>query len=386
MSNAVPGAGGPTIRRERIEHIDVLRGVAVCGIFAMNVTSFGLQMPAYFRLDAGGFATLPDQVAGVFTELFVAQKMMGLFSLLFGASIALFIDRAATTTRWPALVALWRNALLLGLGLAHAACWDGDVLEIYAKCAPFVILLHKAPVRLLVALAGLAFVLAAAVALPTQEAVTRAGAASLGWYWHSYSEASREVIRYVLITFYVRAFGFMLLGVALYRTGWLCGERSGVDYRRAARLGFSLGVPLCGFALGWQIASGFSHEVAMWTGGIQTLGALPMTLGYAALVLSWSVCSVGNGSRLRDRLAATGRMALTNYLTQSALGVLIVTFLIGYDVLGRAALLAVCVPVWLLQLSWSEAWLRSHANGPVEWLWRCATWLRWQSMRRAAGS
>ena len=56
----------------------------------------------------------------MFTELFVAEKMMGLFSLLFGASIALFVERAASHTRWPVLVALWRNALLLGIGFAIA--------------------------------------------------------------------------------------------------------------------------------------------------------------------------------------------------------------------------------------------------------------------------
>ncbi|MEY2715587.1 MAG: hypothetical protein RIT24_1930, partial [Planctomycetota bacterium] len=329
-------------------------------------------------------ATWYDQLAGVFTELFVAEKMMGLFSLLFGASIALFVERAASHTRWPVLVALWRNALLLGMGMVHTACWDGDVLEIYAKCAPFVILLRKVPLRVLFAIAGLAFALAASVALPMQADACFAGAESLGWYWHSYSEASDATGLYVLVTFYARAFGFMLLGVALYRSGWLRGERSVADYRRAAWIGFSLGVPLCGFALGWQIASGFSHEVAFFTGGIQTLGTLPMTLGYAGLVLGWSVRRAGDGSWLRDRFAANGQMALTNYLMQTAFGVLVVTWAIGNDVLGRAALLLLCVPVWLTQLAWSNAWLRGHANGPFEWIWRCATWLRWQPMRRAA--
>lgn len=384
MSEAAAAAANAPQRRERIEHIDVLRGFAVCGILAMNMTSFGLQMPAYFRLDAGGFSTWHDQLAGVFTELFVAEKMMGLFSLLFGASIALFVERAAAHTRRPVLVALWRNALLLGIGAIHAAKWEGDVLEIYAKCAPLVILLRKAPLRVLFAIAGLAFALAAAVALPMQAEAHFAGAESLGWYWHSYSEASDATGLYVLFTFYARALGFMLLGVALYRSGWLRGERSVADYRRAAWIGFALGVPLCGFALGWQIVSGFSHEVAFFTGGIQTLGTLPMTLGYAGLVLGWSVRRAGYGSWLRDRFAANGQMALTNYLMQTAFGVLVVTWAIGNDVLGRAALLLLCVPVWLTQLAWSKAWLRGHANGPFEWIWRCATWLRWQPMRRAA--
>ena len=379
-----PAAVALATKRERIEHIDVLRGVAVCGILAMNMTSFGLQMPAYFRLDAGGFSTWYDQVAGVFTELFVAEKMMGLFSLLFGASIALFVERAAAHTRWPVLVALWRNALLLGMGMVHTACWDGDVLEIYAKCALFVILLRKAPLRVLVAIAGLAFALAAAVAVPMQADAHFAGAESLGWYWHSYSKASESTGLYVLFTFYARSFGFMLLGVALYRSGWLRGERSVADYRRAAWIGFSLGVPLCGFALGWQIVSGFSHEVAFFTGGIQTIGTLPMTLGYAGLVLGWSVRSAGTGSSLRDRLAAAGQMALTNYLTQTIFGVGFVTAFFGFDTLGRAALLGLCVPVWVVQLAWSKPWLARFSNGPFEWIWRCATWLRLQPLRRPA--
>jgi len=384
VSEAAAAAVSAPQKRERIEHIDVLRGFAVCGILAMNMTSFGLQMPAYFRLDAGGFATWYDKLAGVCTELFFAEKMMGLFSLLFGASIALFVERAASHTRRPVLVALWRNALLLGIGAIHAANWDGDVLEIYAKCAPFVILLRKAPLRLLVAIAGLAFLLAAAVAVPMQADAHLAGAESLGWYWHSYSKASDSTGLYVLVTFYARAFGFMLLGVALYRSGWLRGERSVADYRRAAWIGFSLGVPLCGFALGWQIVSGFSHEVAFFTGGIQTLGTLPMTLGYAGLVLGWSVRAAAAGSWLRERFAAAGQMALTNYLTQTIFGVGFVTAFFGFDTLGRAALLALCVPVWVVQLAWSKPWLARFSNGPFEWIWRCATWLRLQPLRRPA--
>jgi uncharacterized protein len=143
-------------------------------------------------------------------------------------------------------------------------------------------------------------------------------------------------------------------------------------------------VPLCGFALGWQIVSGFSHEVAFFTGGIQTIGTLPMTLGYAGLVLGWSVRSAGTGSSLRDRLAAAGQMALTNYLTQTIFGVGFVTAFFGFDTLGRAALLGLCVPVWVVQLAWSKPWLARFSNGPFEWIWRCATWLRLQPLRRPA--
>ena len=77
-----------------------------------------------------------------------------------------------------------------------------------------------------------------------------------------------------------------------------------------------------------------------------------------------------------------GRMALTNYLTQTVLGVLVLTELLDDVELGRTAIACFIAAVWALQLWWSTAWLERFAFGPVEWLWRCTTYRKWQPLRR----
>ena len=79
----------------RNTNLDLVRGVAVLGILVMNAVSYGLGPGPYFNLSAGGSETWLDWLIGGFGEIFVDQKFMGLFSVLFGAGIALFCDRAA---------------------------------------------------------------------------------------------------------------------------------------------------------------------------------------------------------------------------------------------------------------------------------------------------
>ena len=77
-----------------------------------------------------------------------------------------------------------------------------------------------------------------------------------------------------------------------------------------------------------------------------------------------------------------GRMALTNYLTQTVLGVLILTHLLADAAIGRSGVLVFILAVWALQLGWSAAWLNQFRFGPLEWLWRVATYRRGQPLRR----
>ena len=108
-------------------------------------------------------------------------------------------------------------------------------------------------------------------------------------------------------------------------------------------------------------------------------GAIPASLGYVALLILWNA---GADNWLKRRLRAVGRMALTNYLTQSILGVLVLTVLLADFPLTRSAMLVFVLAVWALQLWWSQAWLNRFRFGPAEWAWRVATYRRGQPLLR----
>ena len=120
------------------------------GILLMNAVSFKFGDAPYFNLSAGGTESWLDWTVGIFGEIFVDQKFMGLFSLLFGAGMILFIDRASARGRRAVLLNLWRNGLLLLIGILHFMLWDGDVLMAYALSSVFLIAMRKLPNKALI--------------------------------------------------------------------------------------------------------------------------------------------------------------------------------------------------------------------------------------------
>ena len=372
------GAGGPVSAAERITSLDLIRGVAVLGILPMNALAFGLDAAAYANVSADGIAQPLDWVLGVLTMVVVDQKMMALFSLLFGVGVVVFADRAAAKGRRVVWLSLWRFALLFVVGMLHTALWDGDVLALYAMCAPIVLLVRRLPVWLLVG-AGVAFAMAGSVAAPSFQASVGADGAGLGDLWFADADAmSGSVEAWFDLNAGGRALGLMLIGVALYRVGIVQGARDDSYYRRLAAwsLGFGLAVTTAGIAL--RITSDWSADLAL-TGTIPTgLGTIPMALGYMALIILWNRSS----SRHLERVRNTGRMALTNYLTQTILGITTLSWLLYEVDLTRTMIAVWILGVWVLQLWWSTWWLDRFSYGPFEWAWRCATYRTWQPLRR----
>ncbi len=357
--------------------LDAVRGVAVLGILTMNAVSFGLvDMPAYFNLDAGGSRTWLDWAIGGMGEVLFDQKFMGLFSLLFGAGIAMFADRAAARQRRPVWFSLWRNALLLGIGIAHMALWEGDVLVLYAICSPLIIAARRLRPSVLVTI-GAVLVLAVAVVAVAVQAAIDDPASQLSGYWLE-GEKSAGIELWFVGDFGARALGMMLIGVALYRTGVVTGERPRGFYVRTARWGLGVGLPLSAAGLAIMAASGFSPDWALAGAAPNTLATIPLSLAYLSLIALWDRRAE---SGLRVRMRAAGRMALTNYLAQSVLGVIVLRELLGDVDLSRSQVALFILGVWAIQLWWSQAWFSRFRFGPAEWLWRCATYRRWQPLR-----
>ena len=151
-------------------------------------------------------------------------------------------------------------------------------------------------------------------------------ASGLGELWFLRGETSDAVGTLVLLTFFMRALGMMLIGVALFRSGILNGDRPRGYYVRMAVIGLGIGLPLAAGGVLWSALTDFDSEWALLSMIPNTVGTIPATLGFCALIILWN--SRGE-SWLRDRVRAAGRMALTNYLTQTIIGVIVLRTALG---------------------------------------------------------
>jgi uncharacterized protein len=177
--------------------------------------------------------------------------------------------------------------------------------------------------------------------------------------------------------------GRMLLGMGLMKLRVFSADRTWRFYRLMALFGYGVGVPLTAF--GAVVFFLLDYDVISPVGALLfVLGMVPTALGHAALIMM--VCKAGIGRRLTDRLAAVGRMALTNYLMQS---VLCTTLFYGYgaDLFGRVdrmGLWGFVLAIWGLQIVVSPIWLKHYRYGPAEWMWRSLTYWQWQPLRNRA--
>lgn len=373
-----PHHPGPVPTAERIASLDTIRGVAILGILPMNALAFGLSKAGYVNVSADGIGQPFDSVLGVLTMVFIDQKMMALFSLLFGVGVVIFAERAAAKGRRVVWLSLWRFALLAAVGLVHATIWFGDILVIYAACAPVVLLLRRLPAGVLAG-AGAVLSLAGTAVAPLVQTAANSSALGLGKYWFADGGTMAPAVEaWFALNAVGRALGFMLIGVALYRLGIVQGKRDLTFYRRLALGGIGMGTAITVAAPVQHIADGWSPDTAI-SGTIPIgVGLIPMALGYMALIILWSRSGRGPLRLFRN----AGRMALTNYLAQTVLGLTTLGWLLADVGITRTVIAGWILGVWALQLWWSTWWLDRFRYGPFEWAWRCATYWSWQPLRK----
>jgi len=399
----------------RIPAIDAVRGFALLGILLMNIVGFGLPGPAYEDPRAWGAATAADYAAWALAYVFADGKMRGLFTMLFGASLAILADRAAADGGHPAAGHYRRMAALLAIGLIHAwAIWYGDILVEYALAGAILFpawrwrppaLLYAAFLLTLasllrsldewwgaIRLRALATEPEAAPAIVAQWRVATGDpaarvAADLAGYrgdlatvaaarWHDALALQAD-----LPLFLIDTAGLVLFGIALLRLDYFTGWSTRAHLRVVA-IGYGIGLPAMAGLAALLLAGGFDPVDRR----LATASAVPLrpaiALAYASTVIL--IVRAGIARRLVARLAAAGRMALSNYLATS---LVCTTLFYGtglglYGRLDRAALYLVVLPVWIAILLWSKAWLGRFAMGPAEWLWRTLATGRSQQMRR----
>ena len=379
-------AGGPVAESDRILSLDLIRGVAVLGILLMNAVHFAYGGVAYRNISVAGSDTGLDMAVAMLGEIFVDQKFMGIFSLLFGAGIFLFIERAARREGRPILLNLWRNILLLGIGIIHMIIWEGDVLTAYALSAFVLLLLRRLPSRAMIVL-GIGIFVASALPALFAQGIVNGSDVSLEGLWTpgdeslmSASVETQSLGGLLVLAYFMRALGLILAGAGLYQTGFMQGRLSADFYKLTAVVGLGAGLTLAAAGVIITYDADYTRSVAFVGEIPNTLGTIPASLGYMSLIILWQ--KAGGLQWLKQRLIAVGRMALTNYLSQTVFGVVFLTYLLADIEFGRASVLLFILAVWLIQLWWSQAWLNRFRFGPMEWLWRVGTYRARQPLRR----
>jgi uncharacterized protein len=407
------GLAAPVAPSERVPSLDVLRGFAVLGILIMNIQAFSMIDSAYINPAAYGSLVGINKWVSILSHVFADAKFMTIFSILYGAGILMITGKIESRGGRAAGLHYRRTLWLLMFGLMHAyLLWYGDILVAYGVCALLVYLFRNArPKRLLIAgliVFSVGFLLFLFFGLslkfwppeayqdnmsfwkPGAEAIQRQITAYRGGWLDQMAFRVPASVMHQTFLFLIRtgwrAFGLMLVGMALFKWGVLTGRRSRRFYVTLMCVGWVAGFSLVAYGVLRNYAAGWSFDYSMFLGGLFNYwGSLGVSLGYISVIMLF--CRSDALKKLTSPFAAVGRMAFTNYLMQS----LICTTLFyghGFGLFGRVerqGQILIVFAVWAFQLMVSPVWLRHFRFGPFEWIWRSLAYLKPQPMRPQSG-
>lgn len=366
----------------RIDVLDMVRGLAILGIFILNIGGFALPSAAYLNPLYTPAASATDIATWAVLSVLVQGKFLGMFALLFGATL-MMLSRYSQP---------WNMARLLVLGvigLLHTALlWNGDILLMYsltgvAACR----IIHNVssrwwlklvPVLILTGLFLLFFLLSEGGELkllywqPSQEMldyeVLIANTGGIAGMLDRISTIS-GMLMMMVVQYGWQLLAMMLLGATLMKNGWLKGAYPLSHYRRLAAWLLIPSLLLQAVVMWLEYLNGWS---VFWMGTIgypladilqpvQTTGLIALFYGLQPQLKPVAAC-----------LQRVGRTALSSYLLQSVCGVILFEYLGYFCQFDRLTLLAFVPLMWLINILFSTLWLRYFSQGPVEWLWRQA--------------
>ncbi len=421
MAAEIQPENGPVTGKQRIVALDLMRGIAVLGILLANITAFAHVDLAYYWPPAlPGGANEGDKLVWLAQFVLVDGKFRGLFSILFGAGLALFVERAGRFDR-----AVWlqaRRLFWLALfGLAHfTLLFNGDILFAYATGGLVALLFLLLDGRRLLSI-GIAWaLLGGGMMVLSYEGIARAelGAGnvpaeaiqyykdfwdnrlamaalqeqlvSTGSYW--------DILRYRVLgesaglgsqftTNLYETVPLMLMGMGFYRLGLFRPAPETPHWQGLALAAVALGLAgnlATGLFVYWHDFPPFTTQLGFF--GFSLLFNVPMLAGGIPLLARWAGRS--REGWLQRRLAAAGRMAFSNYVGTSLVMMLVFHGWAGglFGTLHRVELFPVVLLGWALMLLWSQPWLARFRHGPLEYLWRCLTyWRAFPFLRREGG-
>lgn len=421
----------------RVASLDILRGFGLLGILLLNIYDFaspsrlfdvpsGLPRPAF----VGWHAPLDHAILWL-TWLLAEGKMRSIFSMLFGAGVVLLTDRITKDDRAAHVASIFyrRNLWLLVIGLCHGyLIWSGDILVDYSLLAMLVLyFLRRLKARTLL-IAGFAVwvgfgtvgflhgfevsktlradaalraakaagplattaqktIIADAAkeeksALPTMKEDIQSNHRS---YWEGRKARLHGESGFLLVKLnglYLSYLGSMIVGMGLYKTGFLTNRRSASEYVATMIVGYAISFPFVAMGLWHLQRSGFTAAAqARWLWEPYCVQVAAGTLGDLSLLLL--LIRIKVFQPIFAPVAAVGRTAISNYVLTSLLCKWIFSW--GpwklYGQLEYYQWYCVVIAIWCLNLLFSSLWLRAFAFGPLEWLWRSLTYWKMQPFR-----
>lgn len=401
----------PVVQQQRTKVLDVMRGFALLGILIMNIQAFSMIFSAYANPYAFGDMTGLNYWARWFSMIFADQKFFSIFSILFGAGIALMAQKNLDKGVKPLPIHYRRMGWLVILGGLHVMfLWAGDILLSYAFTGLFAVLFYRCKAFTLLSI-GLALVILYAVLMLSSGVIAASITAEdmvkiNQFWWPSQSSIDADIVANTaswaeqwqtridlylalnnnFLLFFLRILGLMLLGMGLYKADWLNAIRSKNTYILHATPSLIVGFSLCIY--GQQQLVVYINQplqVIFFTFIYGYIGSLAVAWGYICLV-QWFYLQRPQCLTCRC-LASVGQMALSNYLFQSIVcGLLFYGWGLGlYGSVTRIEQMGIVVGIWVLQIIWSSWWLNHFAFGPFEWLWRSLTYWQRQPLLNRTG-
>tara|TARA_B100000989_G_scaffold50225_1_gene33188 strand:+ start:75 stop:1238 length:1164 start_codon:yes stop_codon:yes gene_type:complete len=376
------------LARKRITNLDFIRGFALLGILVINIIAFGLPLTATSNPSTFGIENALDWTVLIISSVFFEYKMMGLFSMLFGVGIIIFLENAKIKTSKPKTLAIWRNFILLCFGLIHMSIWIGDVLAPYAICAFLLIIFPDVKKPILIFIAIIFLMIAFIVItnyfsslydtngnLISQEEwvllASEGGELSYGKFWFPDSESFGNLVgMWWFIGAFFRAISLMLFGILLYKLNIIQGNKDISFYKKISVYGLSIGLPLSVYSIYLLVSTSYDPSVVFISNIFNTLSVIPMVLGYTGIL---TILNLKLRDSISARLQACGKLAFTNYITQTLFGVFLIGSF-GLDTFSRSELIIFVFLVWIIQIAWSKPILDKFNYGPLEWIWRKLTY------------
>jgi uncharacterized protein len=387
---------------DRIVSIDVLRGISVLGILIMNIQSFSMPAAAYMNPTAYGDVTGINKWIWILSHILASEKFISLFSLLFGAGVLIFSEKAVANGQNDASLHYRRMGWLLLFGLAHGyLLWYGDILVTYSLCGMLLFMFRRMPPEKLVKAALGFFMVPVALDLifslsmplwpdgavhnliqgwKPDESVLQHDLEGYraGWPGQMKVRVPETIFMqtgwFMAHTFW-RVMAMMLLGMALYKWKVLGAERTGGFYARMSFIGLVTGCGLSILGVVLNFKNQWSAEFSMYIGSqFNYIGSAGVALGYTGIVML--ICRSAEAARFRALFSSVGRMAFTSYFIQTVICTLIF-YGHGLGLYGRVERniqLIMVAGIWIVVLIISPLWLKIFRFGPLEWLWRSLTY------------